>query len=627
MTPRANLLERATTAGLAAVVTAVTALGAGALTAAPAYAAPGNCTASEIIAVPGTWETNKNANPTSAVGMLKAVTDKAAASSGGTIAATYPAYEATAFDQGVAYADSKADGIKSVTDTIRQRAARCPSTVFGLAGYSQGADIAGDVAEAIAQGRGPIPASKLRATVLIADPRRGTPGETVVGPNPPGHGIAGPRTDGFAGLNVMTICDPAPDLYCATPRDDSILNGVGAVLGNVGLSGSGDDAPTNPADSATARDLANLNIEGLKTAPGRIQTALASGDTAGASTIATQARKDSTLFRSLAQNINNGYAAATLTDFSRDSAQFRASTVLNTVRNVDAENLSKVLDTLADGASSLGADNLMASAADLAQTVGPLTGLAGSDVTAASRIVRGIQPVALLRQASVTSSKVARIDFQGIGTDIAALGALAAAGNFPTMPDTVNALNAKLVGIVEAIDSIDLDPLVAILQTMPPGSPERLAGDVLKVINRIDLTALARNVALVVKYVMSGDLLAIPPLILDTLATAADTSGILESVDLGAVANLGQSFNVADVTRSATSAIAFYSGGAHQNYGNLAVDSRGRDALTWAADYFTSELGGRGATTTTTSKTPTSTTATPSRPAATVGNEPAAAGE
>lgn len=626
MPPRA-LITRATTAALVAVVATAAPLGVGMLNATPAAAAPGGCSPAEIVAVAGTWETNKNANPQTAVGLLKAVTDKATTNSGGTIDSIFPAYEATAFDQGVAYADSKADGIKATTDTLRERAARCPSTTFGLSGYSQGADIAGDVAEQIAQGDGPIPASRLGATVLIADPRRGTAGETVVGPNPPGHGIAGPREHGFSGLNVMTICDPAPDLYCATPGNDNLLNGIGSVLGNVGLSGTGDSAPTNPADTATARDLANLNIESVKTAPSRIQAALSAGDSAGARTIATQARNDSTVFRSLAQNINDGYAAATLTDFSKDTSQFRASTVLNTVRNVDVDNLSKVLDNLANGASSLGVDQMMGPAADLATLVGPLAGLAGSDVTAAARIVRGIQPVSLLRQAALTSGKVARIDFQGIVTDITQLGTLATAGNFPAMPDTVNALNTKLVGIVEAIDSIDLDPLIAILQTLPPGSPERLAGDVLKVINRLDLTALARNVALIVKYVMSGDLLAVPPLILDTLATAADTSGILDGVDLGAVANLGQSFNVADVTRSATSAIAFYSGGAHQNYGQLVVDSRGRDALSWAADYFTSQLGSsKGTTTATTTKAPKPTTATPSAPAATVGNVPAVAG-
>ncbi len=125
---------------------------------------------------------------------------------------------------------------------------------------------------------------------------------------------------------------------------------------------------------------------------------------------------------------------------------------------------------------------------------------------------------------------------------------------------------------------------------------------------------------------MSGDLLAIPPLILDTLATAADTSGILDGVDLGAVSNLATSFNVGDVTRSATRAISFYSGGAHQNYGQLVVDSRGRDALSWTADYFTSELAGRNSATTTSKKAPATTSATPSRPASTVEGEPVAAG-
>ncbi|WP_458682695.1 cutinase family protein [Prescottella equi] len=602
MTPRPTLRGRFA----AATLTATIAIGAGAIVVAPtAYAAPGSCASSEIIAVPGTWETNKNANPNAPVGMLKAITDKVEAKSGGTVNSIYPAYEATAFDQGVAYADSQADGVKAVTDTLRSRASRCPSTTFALIGYSQGADVAGDVAESISQGRGPISASKLRGVVLIADPRRGTPGETTVGPNPPGNGIAGPRKEGFKGIEVATICDPAPDLYCATPADDTLLNSIGSVLGNAGASGQA-DTPSNPADAAVADTLGELNIDAFKTGPDKISQALAAGDKTGARTTARELQKQTGLFRSIAENINAGYAAATLSDFSRDTAQFRASTVLTSVKNVDIDNVSRALDKIADGAESLGANQLLDSVATMTDQLGPLTGVGGSDITAASRIVRGVQPVAMLRQASLTSGKVARVDFQGIVADLTTLGVRAAEGNFPAIPDTINALNTKLVGVVEAVDSIDLDPLIAILQTMPIGTPERLAGDVLKVINALDLTALAQNVALVIKYLMSGDLLAIPPLILDTVAIAADTSGFLDGLDLHAVTGLQDSFNVADVTTSAARAISFYSGGAHTDYGKLVVDSKGRDALTWSADYLTARLSSKTTTapTTTSQKSP-----------------------
>ena len=599
MTPHGTLIARITTTALAFI----TVIGASAVTAAPIQAKPGSCSPSEIVAVPGTWETNKNANPDVPVGMLKPITDKVEEKLGDTVTSVYPAYEATAFDQGVPYADSKADGVKSVTDTLRQRAARCPATVFSIIGYSQGADIAGDIAENIAQGRGPITASKLRATVLIADPGRGTKGETVVGPNPPGHGIVGPRSEGFGDLDVVTICDPAPDLYCATPSDDGLLNSLGTVLGNTGMTGGDDkEAATNPADLATATNLGELNVEAIKTAPAKIEKALAAGDRAGARTIANETKSQTTVFRDLTRNINEGYAAATLADFEQDTAQFRASTVLGSVKNVDVDNLSKTLDKIADGADSLGADQLGEAAATLTDQVGPLVGLGGGDITAASRIVRGIQPVSLMRQASLTSGKVARIEFQGIVNDMIGIGGLATTGNFIAMPDTINALNAKLIGVVEAVDSVDLDPLIAILATMPLGTPERLAGDVLKVINALDLTALAQNAALMVKYLMSGDLLAIPPLVLDTIAIAADTSGVLSGLDLGAVADLSKSFNVADVTKSASRAISFYSGGAHTDYGKLVVDSKGRDALTWSADFLTTKLGTRTTSSTSTTE-------------------------
>src|SRR3546814_1059484 len=56
-----------------------------------------------------------------------------------------------------------ATGIEAAAKVMQTRAAECPSTVFALGGYSQGADVAGDLTWLIGHDKGPIPAEKLIA--------------------------------------------------------------------------------------------------------------------------------------------------------------------------------------------------------------------------------------------------------------------------------------------------------------------------------------------------------------------------------------------------------------------------------------------------------------------------------
>jgi hypothetical protein len=68
------------------------------------------------------------------------------------------------------------------------------SGTFVLAGYSQGADIAGDLAREIAAGRIPgVGRDRLAAVVLIADPKRPEGATAPAIPVAPGYGIAGQR--------------------------------------------------------------------------------------------------------------------------------------------------------------------------------------------------------------------------------------------------------------------------------------------------------------------------------------------------------------------------------------------------------------------------------------------------
>ena len=87
------------------------------------------------------------------------------------------------------YADSKSDGLSKAKDVLTEIAAKCSETKFTITGYSQGADIAGDLASEIGNSSGPVKAEQILAVGLLADPGAGTKGEAVIGPQPSGKGL------------------------------------------------------------------------------------------------------------------------------------------------------------------------------------------------------------------------------------------------------------------------------------------------------------------------------------------------------------------------------------------------------------------------------------------------------
>ncbi|WP_083913837.1 cutinase family protein [Nocardia concava] len=179
-----------------------------------AAAAPADCPALSVIAVPGTWETSDD-DPRQ--GMLSMVTRGLP----GSVRTTYVSYAATALPwEGEVYGRSEREGVNNTRGTIADQAARCGATRFALLGYSQGANVAGDVAAEIGTGLGVIPPDRLVAVGLLSDPRR-SPTDALVGPPVPGAGAAGARPGGFGWVSpvVRSIC-AAGDLYCSVPTDD-----------------------------------------------------------------------------------------------------------------------------------------------------------------------------------------------------------------------------------------------------------------------------------------------------------------------------------------------------------------------------------------------------------------------
>ena len=229
--------------------------GATALPAATASADPGTCPSLYVVAIPGTWETSSGAAPKP--GMLTAVTDRIASAD---IRADYVSYPATAFPwEGGIYGESRAVATANAGGMIKAMADQCGATKFGIVGYSQGADAAGDLAASIGTGLGVVPADRVVAVGLISDPKR-SDADALVGPAVVGTGVGGPRVGGFGFVSpvVKTFC-AVGDLYCSTPKDDY----VSRLAGFLAVS-----SDPNPDVAAKAQQEAQILLGDLTAAGG-----------------------------------------------------------------------------------------------------------------------------------------------------------------------------------------------------------------------------------------------------------------------------------------------------------------------------------------------------------------------
>lgn len=215
---------------------------------------PADCPDTEVIAVPGTWESsptddplNPTFNPNSL--LLKITAPLQQANDPGRLKAYTIPYTAQFRNpqspQEMTYDQSRREGTDKVRAELQATHAHCPYTGFALLGFSQGAVIAGDVANEIGTSGTPVPADAVRSVILIADGRRdqGAPGPPVQPSNGQGMEIAlqpvsgitqlvagatmtGPRPGGgFGALTERTasIC-AAEDMICNAPM--SVVDGA-----------------------------------------------------------------------------------------------------------------------------------------------------------------------------------------------------------------------------------------------------------------------------------------------------------------------------------------------------------------------------------------------------------------
>lgn len=212
----------------------------------PPVSQPASCPDVQLLAIPGTWESsstddphNPTANPKS---LMLNVTRPMQQQFAGSRLDVYTVPYVAQFSNPIAfppdgqasYNDSRSEGTSRAMAELTTMYKNCPLTTYVLAGFSQGAVIAGDIAADIGAGKGPVPANQVLGVMLIADGRRDPgPGQAIeVGPTPPGIGaevtlkglsvpgitMTGPRP-GFGSLagRTYTICAKG-DLICDAPN-------------------------------------------------------------------------------------------------------------------------------------------------------------------------------------------------------------------------------------------------------------------------------------------------------------------------------------------------------------------------------------------------------------------------
>ncbi|MEU6559142.1 cutinase family protein [Nocardia nova] len=235
--------------------------------AAPPPPDPG-CPALWVLAVQGTGQSSPNASRTDDVGMLGALLGPVVAVAPNLVQRSYIPYEA-GFGGAPGAGGGPQPYVRSVTDVIADLDAeaqrvvdQCPNAELALVGYSQGAQAVSQVARAIGEGSGPVPAEKIAAVALYANPERtpgspplaGRPGQLTPDPAPGTSGAAvstvqvgdarsasgsGIADDGaeYGALTgrVLDICADG-DLACSAPEHADLLRVAARIAAQADLS-------------------------------------------------------------------------------------------------------------------------------------------------------------------------------------------------------------------------------------------------------------------------------------------------------------------------------------------------------------------------------------------------------
>lgn len=547
---------------VAIVVTAAVATGLIALTTpAAGSAASAGCPSTFNLFIPGTWETAEGADPSVSIGMLKPIADSVEDKHGSAAQIYTLPYMARAFDNGKTYADSKSDGLTKAKEVLSGSAARCSDIKFTITGYSQGADIAGDLASEIGNGSGPIKAEQVLAVGLLADPGSGTKGEAVVGPKPSGKGIADPRPQGMGRLSgrVASICNPK-DLYCSIQKGSSpLLGSLGSVLSKAPSAGGDDQVGGNSRlAAALASDFSQADLPGLATATGNLIRELSKTDGAvDLEQVATSATTLANTIGPLAELLGSGAANpganGQLAAAPAGTAENSASQVLDRAGESDLSSALSTATSIADTASklaSMGSTTLPATSPDLtslstaAGTLGsqiaPLTTTPSDVLGSASGVLSVLKPTVVVNQVLGIATGVVSLDIPAILANLTLLPQKVATLDAQGAHKVAGDLNNQLSPLVKMAAGVDMKWISQVLAAIPdPSGYSQVAALVASILGGVDIIKLAHLVGQIqeIAWAAVEKLLPPPGQLPDPLGAGAAMTGLVPvGLELASVA-------------------------------------------------------------------------------------------
>lgn len=509
---------------LVAAVAALSVTSAATITGAGNAAAIGDagCTTYTAVIAPGTWETTASADmyQQPANGMLNPLGSGLKSKHGNDITVLYVPYAASAFDQGLAYTQSKATLTSKIKEILT---GLCSSTQVVLAGYSQGADGMGDVASEIGNGKGPIAAQRVLGVGLLSDPRRDPKSTLELGSQQDGHGIAGVRPEGFGALTKVTrsICGEG-DLYCSVSDSASpIVSAIGQTLGG----GTDANSETGQLASSLVSDFSRGDLAGIastvstltdrtKSLPtdSGVNSLSTATDVAGIGSGASSLVGTLSPLQDVATFVKeNPSAAEALKTAPQGSNESAANSVLDAVSKIDltgaissAASLANTASQMLSGGGSTGAsttgtstakDTLSTRADQLSTATSPLASLDTSTLSSGLSILKLLKPNTIIKQ--ITN---------------AVTGATSTAANLPAILDAF----VKLPGAIATGDingahklSGDINNLFSPVIKMAAGVDLSLIASVITAASVFDPSGTATIVGMIVGFLANLDIVRI----------------------------------------------------------------------------------------------------------------------
>lgn len=526
-------MKKASLALAAAAVTAAAAVS----TPTVAHAAETNgCARTIALMIPGTTETSAHADPTVPTGMLAAVGDALEQRFGKNLDVVYVPYPGEAFFNGTSYAESKSRGDKAAAELME----RCPSSTYLIAGYSQGAQIGNDLAVNIGHGLGPVTPQQVKAVILLANPKRGTEGATLIGPPLSGQGIAGPAPEGFGKLagKVFDICHP-DDAYCNTDGQSTpFLASLGRIIANppgavdVSAELASTASPQTPtitgtstvAQSSLVDELSspgtwhNADLSAVFGAASQLAQSVSSLDAAGptSTTSAANIARMTQQARLVSETLtpvdqarewidSNPGARETFTSAPEGSPEATTAGVLDMLEQVDvpavlsaAEAVTGVstalLKSRASG-ESVDVSTLAGSADALVAGLSPLAASGPVELRTATQVLSVAKPTTIINQLLGVVSGVTSVDYPAVAAGLQQLPIKIATGDVHGAHAVAGDLNNQLSPLVKMAAGVDFKTLSRLVAMVPdPSGTAAIAALVLDLLGNVDVIRLARNV-------------------------------------------------------------------------------------------------------------------------------------